>query len=251
MTMRHLRIATCLFFVLLSFAAVRAEAGDVLASADSAYRAFNYDLAIKLYQDAQTESPSADVCIKLADAYFFGGYEKKKGEQEAMYLKAKDALLAAAKQKPDDAEIYARLGQVTGQIALFRGNKEKVKLGLEIKNYADKALAIDPSCAMANAVLGIWHYELAGLGFVEKTFAKILFGGVPEGKYELAEKYLAKAVKENPNAIYYRNAYAKALMKTGKDDEAKAQLEAALKMPIIVAGDKQNKRDAKELLTSI
>lgn len=227
------------------------SARDTVAQADSAYRAFNYPLAIELYETLDDADKTADVCIKLADAYFYGGYELPKFKQEAMYLKAKSALELALKKSPANPDIYARLGQVTGQIALFRGNKEKVKLGLEIKEYADKALALDASNAMANAVLGIWHFELAGLGFVERTFAKLLFGGVPEGSYEQSAKHLAKAVSQSPDVIFYRNAYAKALLKLGRDAEAKQQLEIALKLPLIVAGDKQNKRESRLLLADI
>lgn len=244
-----MRLFSILF--LCFFTVPTLSARDAVAQADSAYRAFNYSLAIKLYETLPEEDRTSEVCVKLADAYFYGGYELPKSKQEAMYLKAKSALELALKKSPLNPEIYARLGQVTGQIALFRGNKEKVKLGLEIKEYADQALALDANNAMANAVLGIWHFELAGLGFIERTFAKLLFGGVPEGSYEQSAKYLAKAVAESPNVIFYRNAYAKALLKLGREAEAKAQLEIALKLPLIVAGDKQNKRESRLLLASI
>ncbi|MDW8437054.1 MAG: tetratricopeptide repeat protein [Chloroherpetonaceae bacterium] len=226
-------------------------ARDALAQADSAYRAFNYPLAIALYESVKDDCATAEVFIKLADAYFYGGYELPKAKQEEMYLKAKASLEAALKREPENPDIYARLGQVTGQLALFRGNKEKVKLGLEIKGYADKALALDSKNAMAHAVLGIWHYELAGLGFIERTFAKLLFGDVPEGSYEQAAEHLAKAVAESPNVIFYRNAYAKALLKLGRIEEAKRHLEIALKLPMLVAGDRQNKRESRALLADL
>jgi len=232
-----------------------AKVKAMIASGDSAYRAFNYDLAIKYYEDAHLTYPSAEVMLKLSDAYFFGGYQKPKSQQEAMYLKAKAILLEALKLDSTSAEIgssvYARLGQVTGQIALFRGGEEKIKLGMEIKQFADKSLALNPNNAMANAILGIWHYELANLDFVSRTFVKIFFGGVPDGSFEYAEKYLAKAVSLEPSVIYYRNAYAKVLIKLGRDAEARQQLKAALSLPMIVAGDKQNKREARELLTQL
>lgn len=240
-----------LAFLLFISSAPMLFARDLVAQADSAYRAFNYPLAIELYETAKDDCATAEIFIKLADAYFYGGYEMPKSKQEAMYLKAKAALEEALRREPENADVYARLGQVTGQIALFRGNKEKVKLGLEIKRYADRALELDPKNAMAHAVLGIWHYELAGLGFFERLFAKALFGDVPEGSYEQAAAHLGNAVAESPNVIFYRNAYAKALLKLGRAAEAKAQLESALKLPMLVAGDKQNKRESRALLADI
>ncbi len=227
----------------------------MIASGDSAYCAFNYDLAIKYYQEAYLVSPSVEVMLKLSDAYFFGGYQKPKSQQEAMYLKAKAILLEALKLDSTSADIgssiYARLGQVTGQIALFRGGQEKIKLGIEIKQFADKSLALNPNNAMANAILGIWHYELANLDFVARTFVKFFFGGVPDGSFEYAEKYLAKAVSLQPSVIYYRNAYAKVLIKLGRNEEARQQLKAALSLPMTVAGDRQNKSEARELLAQL
>jgi tetratricopeptide (TPR) repeat protein len=240
-----------LFIAFLLVLTARLSANDAISKADSAYRAFNYDLAIELYETALDDCNIADVCIKLADSYLYGGFEKSKAKQEAMYLKAKELLETALKKEPDNANIYARLGQVVGQLALFRGNKEKVKMGLEIKQYADKALSLDAQNPMANAVLGIWHYELAGLGFIERAFAKLLFGGIPDGSYELSEKYLASAITQKPNVIFYRNAYAKTLLKLGREIDAKRQLETALKLPLIVAGDKRNKEESRLLLKSI
>lgn len=232
-----------------------AKAKEIIASGDSAYRAFNYDLAIKYYEEAKTVSSSVEVLLKMSDAYFFGGYQKPKSQQEAMYLKARSILLDALQLDSTSADvgsaIYARLGQVTGQIALFRGGEEKIRLGLEIKNFADKSLALNPNNAMANAILGIWHYELANLDFVSRTLVKLFFGGVPDGSFEYAEKYLAKAVSLQPSVIYYRNAYAKVLIKLGRDEEARQQLKTALSLPMMVAGDKQNKRESKELLTQL
>lgn len=232
-----------------------AKAKDMIASGDSAYRAFNYDLAIKYYEEAKNISCSPEVLLKMSDAYFFGGYQKPRSQQEAMYLKARAILLDALQLDSTSAEwgseIYARLGQVTGQIALFRGGEEKIKLGLEIKNFADKSLALNPNNAMANAILGIWHYELANLDFVSRTFVKLFFGGLPEGSFEYAEKYLAKAVSLQPSVIYYRNAYAKVLIKLGRDEDARQHLKAALSLPMMVAGDKQNKRESRELLAQL
>lgn len=227
----------------------------LLQLGDSAYQAFDYDLAIKYYEEARQLSGSPEVLMKISDAYFFGGYQKPKAEQERMYLKARAVLLEALKMDSTSADIgsaiYARLGQVTGQIALFRGGEEKIKLGLEIKRYADKSLALNPNNAMANAILGIWHYELANLDFFSRMLVRLFFGGVPEGSFEYAEKYLAKAVSLQPSVIYYRNAYAKALIKLGRDEEARKQLKAALALPMMVAGDKQNKRESKELLAQL
>ncbi|MDX2129140.1 MAG: hypothetical protein SFU91_08910 [Chloroherpetonaceae bacterium] len=224
---------------------------EAVEAGDSAYRAFNYDLAIQKYEQATKENLSVDLLLKLSDAYFFGGYEKPKREQEKMYFNAKKVLLTAKQIDSLNSEVFARLGQVTGQIAIFKGNEEKIKLGLQIKEYADRALELNPNCAMAHAVLGIWHYELAGLSFFERTLVNVLFGGVPKGSYETSCTHLKKAVELAPNVIYYRYMFAKSLIKVDQEEEAKKSLIVALELPLLVAGDKRNKSAAKELLLEL
>lgn len=223
----------------------------LIAEGDSAYRAFNYDAAIERYEAAKAESKSCDLYMKLADAYFYGAYVKPKAQQEPLYLKAQQTLQSALKIDSSNANVYARLGQVTGQIARFRGAQEKVKLGLSIKSYADKALAIDPNNPIGNAVMGIWHYELANLSFVERFFGKMFFGDIPKGSFDTAAVYLEKAVKLSPNMIYYRYSYAKTLIELDRRAEARKQLEIALNLPYVVSGDKKNKEDLRELLIQL
>jgi tetratricopeptide (TPR) repeat protein len=223
----------------------------LIARGDSAYHAFDYDAAIEYYETAKASQPSCQVYLKLADAYFYGAYVKPKESQEKFYLKAQQTLFTALKTDSSNAGIYARLGQVTGQIALFRGNNEKVKLGLKIKSYADKALALDPNNATGNAVLGIWHYELANLNFFERFFGKLFFGDIPGGSYDTAAVYLKKAVLLAPNMIYYRYQYARTLVKLDRKDEARDQLEVALSLPPVVLGDRKNREQLKELLDQL
>lgn len=223
----------------------------LVAEGDSAYKAFNYDDAIKCYEAAKEDTKSCDVYIKLADAYFYGAYVKPKAEQEPLYIKAQQCLQNALKIDSSNANVYARLGQVTGQLARFRGTNEKVKMGLSIKSFADKALALDPNNAIGNAVMGIWHYELANLSFVERFFGKMFFGDIPQGSFDTSAVYLEKAVKLAPKMIYYRYSYAKALIEIDQEAEARKQLEIALNLPPVVSGDRKNKEDLKELLQKI
>jgi len=227
---------------------------EIITEADSAYKAFNYDVAIERYKAAKAKTDSAALCelhLKLADAYFYGAYVKPENEQEALYLKAEETLRQALKIDSTSAGVYARLGQVTGQLALFRGGKEKVKLGLKIKSLADSALAFNGKDPIANAVLGIWHYQLADLSFFEKLFAKVFFGGIPQGSYDTSAVYLKKAVELSPEMNYYRYYYAKALIEIDQRKEAQKQLETALSQPAVVLADKKNEADLRELLEDI
>lgn len=251
-----------LFLVLFTLAATPAIAKNLsstgttynvlITQGDSAYNAFDYDRAISCYETAKKQdSTKCSLLLKLSDAYFYGAYVKPEEKQEFFYEKAYRILEKARQLDSTNAGVFARMGQVTGQLALFRGGKEKVKLGLKIKFYADTALYYDPNHPIGNAVMGIWHYQLANLSFFERFFGGIIFGNIPDGSNDTAAVYLKKAVDLWPHMIYYRYAYAKVLWELDKDDEAKKQLQTALSLPLFIEGDRKNKKLVKELLEKI
>ncbi len=225
---------------------------SLISQGDSAYQAFNYDHAISCYESAkQQDSSACSLLLKLADAYFYGAYVKPESQQEAFYEKAQQVLMKAKQDNPRHAGIYARLGQVTGQLALFRGGKEKVKLGLKIKFYADTSLHYNPDHPIGNAVMGIWHYQLANLSFFERFFGGIFFGDIPDGSFDTAAVYLKKAVDLWPHMIYYRYAYAQVLRELDREEEARKQLQTALALPLFIEGDRKNKQLVTKLLEDI
>ena len=82
---------------------------------------------------------------------------------------------------PDGWEGHFRLSVALGRLALFRGGKEKIKLSRQVKEEAEKAIALNPEADLAYHVLGRWHQNMANLSSVLRFFAKVLYGGVPPG----------------------------------------------------------------------
>ncbi len=224
----------------------------LITQGDSAYQAFDYDRAISYYETAKNQDSTAcSLLLKLADAYFYGAYIKPEDKQVFFYNKAHEVLNKARTLNPKHPGVYARLGQVMGQLALFRGGKEKVKLGLAVKFYADTALSYDPDHPIGNAVMGIWHYQLANLSFLERFFGGVIFGDIPEGSNDTAAVYLKKAVDLWPHMIYYRYAYARVLRELDREEEARKQLKTALSLPLTIEGDRKNKKLVAQLLEDI
>jgi hypothetical protein len=226
-----------------------ASAQDALHEGDSAYCAFNYDLAIAKYAEVARTAPSADAYLKLADAYLQRGDALDvNSHRDSLYTKAELTTRYALQFDDNNAAAWALLAQATGKIALVRGASDKVTLGNKVKEYAEKALALNPNNARANAVLGVWNYEVTNLSFFERMLAKTFLDALPDASFETSEKFLAKAVAQDDDVIYYRLAYAKTLIKLDKDQAAKTQLEAAINLPLQVAYDEKLKATAKKLL---
>jgi tetratricopeptide (TPR) repeat protein len=189
-----------------------------------------------------------DTEITNADAHFQKSFLLEADEQEKELIAAQHIIATALKATPTSADLEAKYAQITGRLALFRGNKEKIRLGIQVKEHADRAIAIDPQQPVANAVLGVWHYELAKLSGFERFFAGLLYGDVPEGDMGKAAEYLSKAVRLKPAEVFYRVALAKSLIELKRKDDAKRELEAVLKLPSVSTADPQLKKEAHDLI---
>lgn len=171
--------------------------------------------------------------------------QKTEAAQETMYLDARKVLISLTESHPENAQVFAQLAQVTGKLALFRGNREKIVLGKEVKGDADRALKLDPMSALAHAVLGVWHFELSELGSLERFFGKIIYGSIPEGDLTEARKHLDKAIELEPKTVFFRLALGKILNKQGNKKEAEKQLKIGLELPDSVLSDPYTKKDIK------
>jgi len=182
---------------------------------------------------------------------FFDALNSPKSEKKELLFKSKAAVEEAQKLKTKDAEVLARMSRIYGQLALLAGGKEKIYLGNQVKKYATEALALNPDQPTANAVLGVWYYELASLDPIEKAFANLIYGKLPKGNYNRSLSHLEKAVQLDPNVIFFRLSLAKTLLKLKKKDEALVQINKALSLSNSVASDKLYKIELKKLLSTL
>lgn len=199
-------------------------------------------------------SGEADLKSQLqnADHLFQQSFlQKTEDEQEKMLEHAREVLVSLTKAHAENAQAFAQLAQVTGKLAIFRGNREKIILGDKTKEAVDRALELDPANSLAHAVLGVWNYELSELGALEKFFGKILYGSIPDGNLNEALKHLEKAVKQEPNTIFFHFALAKVLKKMGRKKDAEQHLKIGLELPDTVASDPFTKKDIRAFLKDL
>jgi hypothetical protein len=91
---------------------------------------------------------------------------------------------------PDSAQAHFILALALGRAANLAGGKRRIALSKEIKLQADSTLALNPRHFGAMHILGRWHYGIASLSWLERSFAKIIYGGVPPGaSMEKARSY--------------------------------------------------------------
>ncbi|MBC7536615.1 MAG: hypothetical protein H7258_13070, partial [Ferruginibacter sp.] len=99
-------------------------------------------------------------------------------------------------------------------------------------------------------VLGKWNYEVANLSSLERGFAKIFFGNVPEGSLKNSIAAYEKARSINPNFALNYLELARSYQKDNNKQKAIVLLKIMLPLPVQTEDDPRIKKDALSLLKS-
>lgn len=229
---------------------------DFIAKGDASYKKFDLKDAAENYELAYKQNPSDyTTLLKITRIYNDLGedfYELKDEEN------AEDAINKAVKYAeafyskfPDSAHVYTLFAMSYGNLALYKGGNEKVKLAHKIKENAEKAIKIDPQDFLAYIILSIYHRQIASLSWFERAFANTFFGKVPDGSLDESEKMMFSALKINPKIVIAM--YHLSLTYQEMDNEPKEieWLKKTIDAPISDFRDKYAKKKANERLKDL
>lgn len=261
MNIRFLTKQTFTFTIYL--AALLSYASTILAldynyyleQGDKYYSKFDNLDAIREYERAYQLSPdSFDVLSKLANAYNDYGEDLKDSNSGGAETYFKDAIKYAEILKnkyPARAESYFLVASAYGNLALYKGGRDKVRLARNLEKYAKKAIEIDPTFAPAYVVLGIYYRETATLNVVEKAFANAFLGDFPKGSLNDSARALLKAEKLSPQSIFPHFELAETYEKLDEEDKAILEYRKVLELPLSDHQDKVKKQQADERIRKI
>lgn len=156
-----------------------------------------------------------------------------------------------AKQFPDSAKVYALLAMSYGNLAMYRGGNEKIKLAYKIKENAEKSIRMNPNDYLPYIILSVYHRQIASLNWFERAFANTFFGQVPDGSLEESEKMMLRALSIQPNvviAMFHLSLTYKEMDNEKKEIE---WLKKVINAPINDFRDKYAKRKARERLKEL
>jgi tetratricopeptide (TPR) repeat protein len=227
-----------------------------IALGDAAYAKFDNSTALQHFLKALQEDPKSYQALwKGARAYADVGktFEKSdKNKAKALYLRGDSLAREAVKLYPDSADAHFALALCVGRVALFEGGKTKIRLSKEVKQEADRTIALNPNHDSAYHILGRWHYNISTLSWVLKAFAKMIYGGVPPGaSLERGAEMFAKAVEINGNKPVHRLEYARTLIELGRHAEARDQFQTCVSLPQAQWDDPMTQEEAAKLLKEI
>jgi tetratricopeptide (TPR) repeat protein len=251
--MKNQTISISFLLIILSAFSYPKTDIDYIHEGDVYHEKYDNVNAVKSYEKAFQNSPNNYwVLSKLTLAYDDAGEEmlelKKRDESEVYVDKAVTTAELLQNKFPDSSLSYTYLALSYGNIAMFKGGKEKIKYAFKVKLNAEKAIKMNPDDVYPYIILGIYYREAAGLNWFEKLFAKSFLGGVPEGTYEESKHmfYKSLAIDHEIISAYYN------LSKTyDKLDDRKNQIDClnrVIQLPVRNFRDKFAKVKAAKKL---
>lgn len=245
-----------LFVSLFSSGLFSQSVNEYLTKGDDYYKKFDLINAAKNYESAYKQNPNNFFVLEritkifndLGEDYF---EINDKDNAEQSFIKAVKYAEILFSKYPDSAKVYTLIAMSYGNLALYKGGNEKIKLANKVRENAEKAIKLNPNDYLPYIVLGIYNREIASLSWFERTFANTFFGKVPEGSLKSSEELLINALKINPGII--TAMYQLSLVYQEMENEQKEieWLKKVIDTPIADFRDKYAKRKAKERLNEL
>ncbi|MBT8380138.1 MAG: hypothetical protein KJN64_13000 [Ignavibacteria bacterium] len=245
----QIQIITTFVFIAFSFSLATDDYKNFILKGDSLLRQFSFEAAAEQYEKAYKILPDSYVALsKLTRVFNDLGeeyYEQRNEEKaETVVNKALEYALKFREKFPDSAKVYSYLAWSYGNVALYKGGKEKVKLAHEIRNNAEESIRRNPNDYLPYIILGIYHRQIASLSWLERLFANTFFGDVPDGSFEESEKYLLKALELQPGIIIATFHLSLIYLEIDNEEKEVKTLNKILELPERDFRDKYAKRKA-------
>lgn len=231
---------------LLVHASSGAESVDDLVGKGKAFeQKFQANDALPLYLAAEKLEPkNPELLVRIARQYrWLMTDASAKEEKLRLGHLALDYSVRAAAAGPQDSDAQLAAAITLGKMLPDLPAKEQIAASPRIKESADKALQLDPKNDTAWHVLGRWNRVLADVNIVKRALASVLYGNLPKGSNEEAERDIKKAIELNPNRLINYIELGRIYAQMGRKEEAREFINKGLAMPDT---EKKDDPEAKE-----
>lgn len=235
------------------------EIAQLLKNAERLHSQFKPKEAVaELQKVLQIEPANFQALAMMARAYIDIGDSIAEGSPEWQAKRLKEYKIAEAYARkassvdPNSTWGYFYIAWSLGNIAIVSPVEKQIELAPEIRNAAEKAIALDPQNGFAYHALGVWQRKMAEIGKMSRVVASVFYGrSIPQGDLEKSLEYLHKAVQLNPTVIVSRLELARTYVALGNFAQARKYLKSVEDLPIQFSDDRDHKEKAKQLLAEI
>lgn len=168
--------------------------------------------------------------------------------QKRYYEEAFELAEKALELYPDDGYTNFAWAAAQGRMADHINTRDRIRAAHDIEEKISVAAEKEPDYAPIWHLWGVWHSEVANVSRAERTAARFISGGLPDGSNDTAEEYLKKAIELDEENILFRLDLARHYLETGDDEEAVSLLRDIVDMEPKSEDDPEYIREAEELL---
>lgn len=254
---RRFRFVTMYVVIILACMLVMAQGAtvkDLLEEVETLRDADNYTGAMaKLKEAEKLEKDNPEILWKIARAYFdFADQDENNPEVQTKNIyPGFDYAKRCIELAPNVAGGHQYYAILIGRIGEIEGTKQKIENSYAVREHTMIAIKLDPENDSNYHVMGRWHFALADLSWVERKIASIIYATPPAASFEKAVEFFGKAHEIDPEDIRHLLWLGKSYEKLDQDDNAKKALKKALALPAASDSDKNQHKEAKELLEDL
>jgi len=223
-------------------------AADHIALGDKEYVAMNASAALQHYEEAIKIDPKNYEALWKASrsAVDLGSYESDDTKRETYFKNAEKYARDAVAANPGDPEGHFNLARSLGKNALTQSPKSRIKYAKDVRTQALECLKIEPKHAGCLHVMGMWNAEVMRLSGFTRMLAKNFLGGqiFDSANWSEAKRYMEESVAAEPDRIVHHVDLAGVYKDTGDKAKAKAEWQAAMKLPNKDFNDRHYKAEA-------
>lgn len=193
------------------------------------------------------------VAVLWRYALVWSDYGEAADDEDLALTSYRHALTMANRAlSADSSSAWAHLAKAAaaGRAApLVGSNKEGVKLSRATKRHADRTLELDATITSAYYIRGVWHREVADLGFFKRIGVKA-YGGLPDASLEQSVADLKQAI-EMRTRTHHHLELGRTYMAMGKTEAAREQFQRTLDVLPASPFALQDKLKARTLLDDL
>ena len=251
---RFVVISVVIILACMLVMAQDATVKDLLEEVETLRDTDDYSSAMAKLKEAEKMDPdNPEILWKIARAYFdLADQDENDPELQTKNIYpgfeyAKRCIELA----PNVASGHQYYAILIGRIGEIEGTKQKITNSYAVREHTMIAIKLDPENDSNYHVMGRWHFALADLSWIERQIASIIYATPPAASFEKAVEFFGKAHEIKPDDIRHLLWLGKSYEKLDQDDNAKKTLKKALVLPAPSDSDKNQQKEAKELLEDL
>lgn len=230
------------------------DISELLQEAEERFEQKDEQAALDIYLEILDREPEHFEALWNASLNYsrIGFRFDDEDRQKAYFENAIELAEKSVELYPDEGKSHYVKAVAVGRMADVVGTRERISSAHDIRDSAEKAIELDPDYAPAWHLYGVWHSEVSNVGRVERTAARFISEGIPDGaSNETAEEYMSKAIELNPDHVLFRLDLARHYLRSGQDEKAIPVLEKILEMEPDLKDDPEHLEEAEKLLADL